>query len=233
MRLAIHGREVRVPDLRGMTVLQAQETANGSGLLVSVEDKFYSSEVPEGKILSQAPPASSRVRRGWRVRVVESLGPQRVAIPSVIGETEHAATVNLRQRGLDLAIVSAIPVPGVPPDEVVAQVPAPGAAVLSPKMSILLADSPPLPEYVMPNLVGRPLAEVREKVARAGLQIASVTLAGSAVTSRPSILAPGTTAGVSPQLPRLGPNSGTVSAQSPPPGSRVTAETQIKLEVTQ
>ena len=91
MRFAIHGREVRVPNLHGMTILQAQEAANGSGLIVSVEDKFYSSDVSEGKIISQVPLANSKVRRGWRLRVVESLGPQRVTIPDVIGQTERAA----------------------------------------------------------------------------------------------------------------------------------------------
>jgi len=40
MRVAIHGREVRVPNIQGMTTLRAQETANSSGLIVSVEDKF-------------------------------------------------------------------------------------------------------------------------------------------------------------------------------------------------
>jgi len=49
----------------------------------------------------------------WRVRVAESLGPQRVSIPDLVGQTERAATLNLRQRGLDLATVSAVPLAGV------------------------------------------------------------------------------------------------------------------------
>ena len=52
MRFAIHGREVRVPNLKGLTVLQAQEMANQTGLIVTVDDKFYSSYVPEGKIIT-------------------------------------------------------------------------------------------------------------------------------------------------------------------------------------
>ncbi|MBV9071999.1 MAG: PASTA domain-containing protein [Acidobacteria bacterium] len=227
MRFAIHGREVRVPEFRGMSILQAQEAANDTGLTVAVEDKFYSSDVAEGKVISQAPPAKSRVRRGWRVRVAESLGPQRVSIPDLVGQTERAATLNLRQRGLDLATVSAVPLAGVPPEQVIAQLPPAGASgVLSPKMSLLLAQAAPPPEYVMPNFVGRSLTDVRDKVARAGLQIANVSLSGEAP--------PGTAASVSAaSAARQIPSSGTVSRQNPPPGSRVTPETQITLEVAQ
>jgi beta-lactam-binding protein with PASTA domain len=230
MRFAIHGREVRVPNLRGMTTLQAQETANGNGLIVSVEDKFYSSDVPAGKIISQIPGADSKVRRGWRVRVAESLGPQRVSIPNLIGETELAATLNLRRRGLDLATVAAVPVLQVPPDSVVAQVPSPSAGeVVSPKMSILLAKAPPAPEFVMPNFVGRQLSEAREKIARAGLQIASISVAADTAVPASTANATNTVPEVAPQ--KAIPASGKITGQSPAAGSRVTAETQIRLEI--
>lgn len=242
MRLAIHGREVRVPNLHGLSILQAQETANGNGLIVSVEDKFYSSDVPLGKIISQVPSANSKVRRGWRVHVVESLGPQRVAIPDVVGETERAATMNLRRRGLDLATIASVPASDLPPDQVIAQEPTPSSGeVLSPKISILLAEEPPPPEYVMPNFVGRQLAEVKEKIAKAGLQLASVSIAFPTVNQAApaDTTAPQTTAAAQsaalqgPAPPKPTPVSGIISRQSPPAGSRVNADTQIRLEVAQ
>jgi beta-lactam-binding protein with PASTA domain len=229
MRFAIHGREVRVPNLRGMSTLQAQETANGNGLIVTVEDKFYSSDVPAGKIISQAPSANSKVRRGWRVRVSESLGPQRVAIPDLLGQSERAATINLRRRGLDLATVAGVAVAGVPSDQVIAQAPPPSATELtSPKVSILLAEPAATPEYVMPSFVGRQLAEAKEKIARAGLQVPIVAAAvsanqGSAVANAP----------VNPGPPVFSPFSGIIVSQTPPAGSRVTPDTQIRLEVSQ
>ncbi len=89
MRLAIHGHEVAVPDLVGKSPAAARMIAEQSGLELTVERQYYSPTVPEGKILSQLPPAGSQVRRGWQVRVAESLGPQRVAIPNV-HRTERA-----------------------------------------------------------------------------------------------------------------------------------------------
>lgn len=228
MRFAIHGREVRVPNLRGMTTLQAQETATGNGLIVTVEDKFYSSDVPAGKIISQAPAANSKVRGGWRVRVAESLGPQRVAIPDVLGQTERAATMNLRRRGLDLATVAGVALPGIPADQVVAQVPPPNATELtSPKVSILLAQPAPISEYVMPSFVGRQLGEAKEKIGRAGLQAPIVAAAGS--LNQPSGI--GTSTSPTPTV--NSPVSGTIVSQTPPAGSRVTPDTQIRLEVSQ
>lgn len=232
MRFAIHGGEVRVPKLVGMTVLQAQEAANGNGLAVSVEDKFYSSAVPAGEIISQAPAPNSRVRRGWRVRVGESLGPQRAAIPDLTGDTERVATMDLRERGLDLATVAGIAVPDTPPDQVVAQVPPPSASgVTSPKVSILLAQQPPPPEYVMPNLVGRQLAEAKEKIARAGLRIAIVSSASSVAPLSNASQSAVTPPAAEPTPASSIPIAGKIVSQSPAPGSRVTPATQIRFEV--
>ena len=47
MRLAIHGREVAVPKVVGMNLRAADKAAADLGLQVDVENRFYSSEVPE------------------------------------------------------------------------------------------------------------------------------------------------------------------------------------------
>jgi beta-lactam-binding protein with PASTA domain len=228
MRMAIHGREVRVPNLAGLTMLQAQQTANGSGLLVSVEERFYSGDVPAGSVISQMPAPNSKVRRGWRVRVTESLGPQRVTIPNVIGQSERAASINLRQRGLELGTVSSVQLPDPLAGQVIAQEPPANADANSPKVSLLVSEQPDAPEYVMPNLVGRSLAEAREKIARAGLEIESVAAAEPAPsTPQPPI---GTVSVVAPGPPPS-PTTGIVVTQNPSAGSRISAGTSIRLQV--
>ena len=240
MRVAIHGREVRVPNVQGMTTLRAQETANSSGLIVSVEDKFYSSDVPAGKLILQFPLAGSRVRRGWRIRVAESLGPQRATIPDLRGESQLAATLNLRQRGLELATLGSVSLSDAIPDQIVAQAPPPNATdAVSPKVDVLLSGAPPKTQYVMPNFVGRPLADAKEKISKAGLQPAQVSRAfpdpvqpqsGLTPAASPGPLAtdqpnPGTVAPAPVTVPRMG----KIVDQSPQPGSRVTIDTQIRL----
>ena len=232
MRFAIHGREARVPNVKGLSLLQAQDAANRVGLTIFVEDKFYSSYVPEGSIISQIPATNSRVRRGGRVRVAESIGPLRVAIPDLVGQTELAATLNLRRRGLDAVTIPGIAVPNSAADQVIAQVPPAGATEFtSPKVSLLLAQPPRTPEYVMPNFVGRQLVEAKEKIARAGLQLVSVTVVGGGAPANPGGGGPPAAPPV-PVAPLI-PISGTIASQSPPPGSRVTPESQIRLSVAQ
>src|SRR5579864_5232536 len=82
MRFAIHGRQTTIPKEIGMAPVQAERLLADHGLVLDREDRFFSTDVPEGRIMSQAPQPGAEVRRGWRVRVAESMGPQRMVIPN-------------------------------------------------------------------------------------------------------------------------------------------------------
>ena len=85
MHFAIHGAEVQVPALKGMTVAEARSQTSGLGLNLEVDNRYYSSDVAPGHILTQSPPAGTVVRREWRVRVAESLGSQQGAVRDAVG----------------------------------------------------------------------------------------------------------------------------------------------------
>ena len=85
MHFAIHGAEVQVPALNGMTVAEARSQAAGLGLNLDVDNRYYSGDVAAGHILSQSPLPGTVVRREWRVRVAESRGPQKVEVPDTGG----------------------------------------------------------------------------------------------------------------------------------------------------
>jgi beta-lactam-binding protein with PASTA domain len=186
MRLAIHGHEVAVPDLMGKTPAAARAIAEQSGLEVNVERQFYSPSVPEGQILSQVPPAGSQVRRGWQVRVAESLGPQRVEIPDVLGQSERVANINIRRRGLDVGAIAQMRFPDAAEGQVVAQAPPPNASgVSAPKISLLVT-APAQPQaLVMPSFIGQPLGSVTQALQDAGLRVGSVTPASPPEGSPP------------------------------------------------
>src|ERR1700739_2944482 len=74
MHFAIHGAEVQVPALTGMTVADARSETAGLGLSLDVDNRYYSGDVAAGHILTQSPAPGSVVRKEWRVRVSESLG---------------------------------------------------------------------------------------------------------------------------------------------------------------
>lgn len=227
MRLAIHGREAVVPSLTGLSIADATKTAASKGLSLTLENRFYSSDVPAGRILEQDPAPGLRVRRDWPVRITESLGGQRVNIPDLTGESERAATVSIRRLSLDLGTVAHLAVPG-DPDVVLAQTPpANSAGVDAPRVSLLVSDPPPAEDdpaaaYVMPGLVGLSYAAAAERVGATGLRLlASAEAPAAASPPAPSATAPATAPSPPSQQPQAPVNSGVVIAQTPQAGRRV------------
>ncbi len=175
LRIALHGREVAIPDLAGLTVAQASESALHNGLDLNIENKFYSRTVPAGRILSQAPAAGSRVRRGWQVRVTESLGPQQVTIPDVVGEPVREASLDLRKASLDLGTLAHLDAPG-DTDMVLSQTPPPDAGVDQPRVNLLLSQQGAggAEAFVMPSFVGMSWTSANRAAIALGLRVAAL-----------------------------------------------------------
>src|SRR5437764_14334696 len=55
MRFAIHGGEVKVPKIIGMTPENAAAALTDRGLIMDVQDRLYSPESLDGQLSSQAP----------------------------------------------------------------------------------------------------------------------------------------------------------------------------------
>lgn len=175
MRLAIHGREVKVPNLSGLTLQEASAKAGHLGLSLHLEDKFYSADVPSGHILGQFPAPGVTVRSEWTIRVTESIGSQQVSIPDVTGQTERPASLALRRSSLELGTVASIAAPG-DSGIVLAQTPPPNASgVDRPRVSLLLSQSASAAAqaFVMPQLTGLSLNAAISRINAAGLRIAS------------------------------------------------------------
>src|SRR5579875_2537574 len=175
LRLALHAGQVSIPNLSGLTVTEASQAALRAGLDLNIENKFYSTTIPAGRILSQAPAPGSEVRKGWQVRVTESLGPQQVTIPDVVGEPVREATMDLRRDQLDLGTVTHIDAPG-DPDLVLAQTPPPDAGVDQPRVNLLLSSTAAdaSTSFVMPSFVGMSYSNANHSAIALGLRVASI-----------------------------------------------------------
>ena len=253
MHFAIHGAEVQVPALKGMTVVEARSQTAGLGLDLEVDNRYYSADVAAGHILSQSPVPKAVVRREWRVRVAESLGPQKVEVPSVVGSQERTAALSLRRVGLDTGMTSSLPYGKVSPGTVLAQDPPPRAqGIEKPSVNLLVAasDDSQADGFVMPELVGLPIISAQAALTRVGIKsadpqfkdaplphvaspspIASPSAIGSssATTSLAAPVAPAAPSPVAPLKPSILP--GTVIGQSPPPGWRVEVGSTVALTV--
>lgn len=175
MRFAIHRDEVDVPKLVGLSSADAARMAENSGLAVDVESNFYSPDVAAGRVVSQIPAPGSKVRRGWRVRTALSLGPQKIAIPDVMGQSERAAELNVRRRGLELGSVAEVSFPGVEAGQVAAQQPGANANnATAPRVSLLVASAAEPVSFVMPSFAGETLASAAEAIKNAGMKLGNV-----------------------------------------------------------
>ena len=220
VRFAIHGRQTAVPKVVGMSPHEAETALEANGLVLDRTDRFYSAEVPEGRIVSQVPSPGEVVRRGWHVRVGESMGPQRVTIPDLTGDSERSAEINVRRRGLELGTMAVATVPDATPDQIVAQSPPANALnVSAPKVSMLVAASEERKSYVMPDLRGRTEDEAVNAIVGAGLKAGSIS-------SQPPPEADANSPVTLPEGTRV------VVKTVPGPGQRVWDGQAINLEVT-
>jgi beta-lactam-binding protein with PASTA domain len=148
------------------------------------------------------------------------MGPQRVTIPDLTGDSERSAEINIRRRGLEFGTMAVADIPDAPPDQIVAQSPPANATnVSAPKVSVLLAASEDRKSYVMPDLRGRTEDDAVSTIVGAGLKVGGIS-------SQPL---PGADANSPETLP-----AGTriVTKTVPGAGQRVWDGQAINLEVT-
>ena len=100
MRFAIHGAEVKIPSFQGLTAQQAQAKAAELGVEMTIDNRFYSAEVPAGRILSQSPrPAPSSAANGTSAASKASArkpspSPTSLASPSARPSSRSAASAS-------------------------------------------------------------------------------------------------------------------------------------------
>ena len=208
MRFAVQGREVAIPDVVGKPSAQAQQILQGRGVGMKVEDRIYNN-LPVDAVVRQSPPRDMRVKEGQNAHVVLSLGPQKVTIPILQDRSLRGAQVELLRSGMQLGEISSTYLAGSVSDTVIQQDPAPGTTdVTSPHVNLLVSLGPRPPAYVMPELVGLPIADAQSKLGAAGLKVSKVTPVSAADRT-----------------------PGTVVSQTPARGQRVDATISIELQV--
>ncbi len=224
MHFAIHGAEVQVPALKGMTVADARSQTAGLGLNLEVDNRYYSSDVAPGHILTQSPAPGTVVRREWRVRVAESLGPQKVEVPDTVGVDQRVAALKLRRVGLAVGATAQLPYAGAEEGTVLAQdPPAHAQGIEGPSINLLVAaPNEETPDgFVMPDFSGVPIVAAQAVIAKEGLKGPPPTFADVSVPDVGGANTP-------PKAPVV---PGSVIGQQPPAGARVDQNTPVVFTV--
>src|SRR5215471_4383077 len=211
MRFAIRGREVEVPPLAGKTADQAKEILTRNGLTFKVASSRFSPQVPEGQIVAQIPPAGTRLKSNRTVRVLVSLGPQRFAVPNLVGTSLRAAQLTLAQRKLALGKTVYAHTADGESSTVLYQSPAPGTQESAdPSVNILISLGPPSEYYIMPDLIGKSADLVASRARNEGFHLGKINY-----RKYPGV------------------ESGVVIQQKPQAGNRLTKSDVILLDMSQ
>ena len=169
MRIAIHGREVTMPNLVGKNVGEANGMLVSRGLVLRVADHIYS-ELPINVVVRQSPPPGMLMKVSQQAHVVLSLGQRQLRIPLLEGNSLRASRIELLRAGLQVGEVSALNMPDEPVDTVVIQTPRPGAGAATPRVDVLVSAGPRDTAFVMPHLVGMNEADAQHRLDVAGLR---------------------------------------------------------------
>jgi serine/threonine-protein kinase len=123
---------VQVPNLRGLSLDQAETLLEGNGLCRGRLSRAHGSPVAAGMVAAQAPPAGRKVTRGACVDLLVSLGPRRRAVimPDLHGMGLQEAVALLESDDLTTGRISYDYDRRKPPEGVIGQKPAAGHRVV-------------------------------------------------------------------------------------------------------
>jgi serine/threonine-protein kinase len=195
---------VGVPNVVGLERDLAIQQIEDAELEASVEEQ-PSTEVQQGIVIEQSPPAGSRIAKGDTVTIVVSTGPREVEVPALAGRTYEEAVDILEELGLEPERV-----------DVFSQRPPGIVASLDPRAGTLVDEGSVVTVRVSKGTQLIPVPDVLEQSedsARAELEAAGFQVE---VVEAPSSSTP----------------AGLVSAQSPDPGVEAARGSTVQITIS-
>jgi serine/threonine-protein kinase len=201
---------VIVPDMRGMTVAGAEESCRERGLKLMVVGERYSDEIKIGLVLEQDPSSGEGLKGKRTVKIIVSSGQKKETVPDLVDKTLREAELTITTAKLRKGRIARIFTGGEGSSRVAASNPPGGQTAISGSEVDLLVSMSGEPRiYLMPDLVGKDMLFVRERLERNGFHVTRV------VSRKDESRFPGT-----------------ILSQTPPPGYSIKEGGTIELVVS-
>jgi beta-lactam-binding protein with PASTA domain len=191
---------IAAPDVVGSPLATATSTIDAAGLKTGVVSFTGTSAVgvADGAIVSENPPAGTRVKTGGTVDLVVA-GSRSVAVPSLTGLTLAGATSALQNAGYKVGTVTTVVSSAQASGTVLAQSqPAGSTESAGTAVDLQIAQSPQGPVPV-PDVVGDTQSTATSAIRKAGFKVGVVAQASSTVPNG-TVISQGPTGGVSATL---------------------------------
>ncbi|RMH62027.1 MAG: PASTA domain-containing protein [Calditrichaeota bacterium] len=165
------GDEIRMPDVIGKTVDEAQQILHKNDFHLIVADSVYDAHAPAGTIVEQRPYAFSTVKRGRNVYITVSNGEKAIVMPNLYGKSVREAEILLKSLHLELNNISYEYSDLYPEGAIIGQSFPQGQTVEKNTYIAITVSLGEMPsERVMPNLVGKSLNAARQQLKQLGVR---------------------------------------------------------------
>ncbi len=168
-------RDVAVPGLEGMNVVDAVSVTEKMGLLVRIDE--VESLLPSGTVVSQWPETGTTIKKGKVIVLKVSKGGKRRPVPDVRGMEYGQSVSHLDEKGFEIGDVVRIHSDARPPGVIIAQNPAAPAMVPENRRIDLLVSlgAPRVDGRIpVPNVLDRSENVARQIIGQSGLRVGGV-----------------------------------------------------------
>jgi len=171
-----HGKAYAVPDLRGLTVEEAEMVTRARRLRFKVSDSVFISHEARGTVIDQNPAPNFRVKENRTIFLtINAMNPERVLMPDVTGVSLRQARAIIETRGLEVGTL--IYVPDIALNNVLAQQYEgrdikPGEMVIrGEKIDLVLGEGLSTRTTYVPDLLYLTLEEARNRILESSLNL--------------------------------------------------------------
>ena len=99
------GSSMLIPDLKGLTLAQAQERLEKLGLVLGAVENGNDSDKPSDVIISQSPASGEKTSKGARVNIVINV-KQKITVPNIVGMSVADARTALLAKNLSVGTIT-------------------------------------------------------------------------------------------------------------------------------
>ncbi|MBU8922115.1 MAG: PASTA domain-containing protein [Bacteroidales bacterium] len=164
-----------VPQIKGMQFSHAEEACREKELNLMVTGERHSVEFPTGTVIEQDPGSGESLKGNRTVKVVISSGPKLETVPEMYGESIRQAELMLDASGLEKGRIVRIFSNEEGPNRVISASPSVGSRTPAGSgVDLLLSMTGEPRVYMMPDLRGKDLLFVRERLESCGFHVSRV-----------------------------------------------------------
>ena len=164
--------EIAVPDVKNMTVVEAQRLLEEKEFKVELEEKYGDpAQFKPGTVMEQSPKAGEKRKQRSLIILTICKGAELKAVPDIVGMSEGKAENTLLNAGFKLGKITKKHVEGQRIGTVLAQ--SPKALDKAPKGSgidVVINEG----DKEVPNLIGKSITDAKRLLEKAGLKLGEV-----------------------------------------------------------